>query len=100
MTQTTPERIECYCNKTYGADWNCSLCKGTGFIEASPITPEQKTLERSLMWKKADKCASIIFDKHWGDNHPAMRKLLTEAFQEMYTVGYKRGVLDGHGDLV
>jgi hypothetical protein len=66
-------------------------------LEQTKTTPEQKTLERSPMWLKADYCASVIFDKHWGDNHPAMRKLLTEAFQEMYALGYKRGCTDGMG---
>lgn len=36
---------------------------------------------------EAWRIAEIIFDKKWGDNHPAMRKLIREALIVAYNAG-------------
>lgn len=36
---------------------------------------------------QAWRIAEIIFDKKWGDNHPAMTKLIREALTNAYNAG-------------
>ena len=59
------------------------------------MTTVTTKLERTIHWSEADRLAAIIFDKHWGENHPAMRKLLTEALQKTYDDGRRDGHLHG-----
>ena len=42
---------------------------------------------KSPEWVEADRLVSIIFDKKWGENHPAMRKLIQEALEKFYKEG-------------
>jgi len=66
-----------------------SQTKGEDMSKDSITTPE-----RPVEWHEADRLAAIIFDKHWGDNHPAMRKLLHEALEKSNNDGYRKGLED------